>query len=73
MKAVGFKTSLPIDEPNSFIEFEMEVPKPKGYEILVKVKAAGVNPVDYKIRQNSTKKKNAARPKGYRMGRSRYC
>ncbi len=63
MKAVGFKTSLPIIDPNSFIDFEIEIPKPVGHEILVKVKAAGVNPVDYKIRQNSAKEKMLQDPK----------
>lgn len=63
MKAVGFKTSLPINEPESFIEFETEIPKPTGYEILVKVKAVSVNPVDYKIRQNSAKEKTLEQPK----------
>lgn len=29
---------------------EIPVPKPRGREVLVKVRAAGVNPVDYKIR-----------------------
>ena len=55
MKAIGFKTSLPIDEANSFIEFEKEIPTAKGKDILVKVEAISVNPVDYKIRKNSLK------------------
>jgi len=55
MKAIGFKTSLPITENESFIEFETPVPTPQGRDILVKIKAISVNPVDYKIRQNSTK------------------
>ncbi|MEH3115279.1 zinc-binding alcohol dehydrogenase family protein [Pedobacter terrae] len=55
MKAIGFKTSLPINENESFIEFEMPVPEPKGRDLLVKVKAISINPVDFKIRQNSAK------------------
>ena len=55
MKAIGFKTSLPISDANSFIEFEMEKPAPKGRDLLVKVAAVSVNPVDFKIRQNSAK------------------
>ena len=55
MKAIGFKTSLPIDHPDSFIEFEAEKPIPSGKNLLVKVSAISVNPVDYKIRQNSAK------------------
>ncbi|MDQ0966168.1 NADPH2:quinone reductase [Flavobacterium sp. W4I14] len=55
MKAIGFKTSLPISAEESFIEFETAVPQPSGRDILVKINAISVNPVDYKIRQNSTK------------------
>ncbi|SOD15240.1 zinc-binding alcohol dehydrogenase family protein [Pedobacter xixiisoli] len=63
MKAVGFKTSLPIASPNSFIDFEIEKPTPKGHELLVKINAIAVNPVDYKIRQNSAKDTELAEPK----------
>jgi NADPH2:quinone reductase len=63
MKAVGFKTSLPIEEAASFIDFEITTPQPTGHEILVKVKAAGVNPVDFKVRQNSAKEKMLDAPK----------
>ena len=55
MKAIGFKESLPIEEENSFIAFEIEKPSPSGYDILVKVQANSVNPVDFKIRQNAAK------------------
>lgn len=53
MKAVGFKTSLPITDVNSFIDFKTDTPKPNGHELLVKIKAIAVNPVDYKIRQSA--------------------
>lgn len=55
MKAIGFKKSLPIDEAESFIEFEKEIPQPTGHDILVKIEAISVNPVDYKIRQGAAK------------------
>ena len=55
MKAVGFKTSLPISAANSFIDFETEKPTPRGRELLVRINAIAVNPVDYKIRQNAAK------------------
>jgi len=63
MKAVGFKTSLPISDANSFIEFETEKPNPKGHELLVKIRAIAVNPVDFKIRQNSAKDTVLEQPK----------
>lgn len=55
MKAIGFKTSLAITEPDSFIEFETEKPSPGNRDLLVKISAVSVNPVDFKVRQNSAK------------------
>lgn len=63
MKAIGFKTSLPINEAESFIEFETEKPTPAGHDLLVKIDAVSVNPVDYKIRQGSAKNKVLETPK----------
>lgn len=55
MKAIGFKTSLPIENPESFIEFEAVKPIPGPHDLLVKIDAISVNPVDFKIRQSSAK------------------
>lgn len=63
MKAVGFTTSLPIEAADSFIDFEIPVPEPTGRDLLVKIKAVSVNPVDFKIRQNSAKDKVLDAPK----------
>lgn len=53
MKAIGFKQSLPITDNESFIEFEAEKQLPVGYDLLIKIAAISVNPVDYKIRQKA--------------------
>ena len=63
MKAIGFKKSLPITDLESFIEFETDRPSPSGHDILVKISAISVNPVDYKVRQNSAKEKPLDTPK----------
>lgn len=63
MKAVGFKTSLPIGEADSFIDFETEKPVATGHNLLVKITAISVNPVDFKVRQNSAKDKVLDTPK----------
>jgi NADPH2:quinone reductase len=55
MKAIGFKKSLPIVETDSFIAFETEKPTPSGFDLLVKVAAVAVNPVDFKVRQSAAK------------------
>jgi zinc-binding alcohol dehydrogenase family protein len=52
MKAVGYRTSLPINDPESLSDIELPQPIATGQDLLVKVKAIAVNPVDYKIRQN---------------------
>ena len=63
MKAIGFKTSLPITEPDSLLEFETERPIPGAHDLLVKIEAVSVNPVDFKIRQNSAKNTVLDNPK----------
>lgn len=63
MKAIGFKTSLPITEQNSFIEFETAKPIPGANDLLVKISAVSVNPVDFKIRQSGAKNTVLETPK----------
>jgi NADPH2:quinone reductase len=55
MKAIGFRKSLPIAEKDSFIEFETAKPSPSGFDLLVKVGAVSMNPVDFKVRQSAAK------------------
>ena len=51
MRAVGYSKSLPINDPESLMDIELPQPIATGHDLLVKVKAIAVNPVDYKIRQ----------------------
>lgn len=51
MKAIGFKKHLKIDDPESLIDFEMKKPIAKGHDLLVKVNAVSVNPVDVGVRK----------------------
>ncbi len=50
MVAVGYAASLPITEERSLFEFETAVPTPGDRDLLVRVKAVSVNPVDVKTR-----------------------
>jgi NADPH:quinone reductase len=50
MKAVGLYRYLPISESESLVNLELEKPTPTGHNLLVKVKAISVNPVDVKVR-----------------------
>lgn len=63
MKAIGFKTSLSIENPESFIEFETVKPVPGPHDLFVKIDAISVNPVDFKIRQSSAKETVLDTPK----------
>lgn len=55
MKAVGLYEHLPLDHQDSLLDLEIEKPKPAGQDLLVRVEAVGVNPVDYKVRANGEK------------------
>lgn len=52
MKAIGFKEHLPIESKNSLIEFELPKPTAKGHDLLIKVEAVSVNPVDTGVRKS---------------------
>jgi zinc-binding alcohol dehydrogenase family protein len=51
MKAVAYRHSLPIDDPQSLLDVELPDPVVQGRDLLVKVEAVSVNPVDTKIRK----------------------
>lgn len=52
MKAIGYTHSLPINNAESLIDIDIPQPIATGHDLLVKINAIAVNPVDYKIRQN---------------------
>ncbi|WP_221394950.1 zinc-binding alcohol dehydrogenase family protein [Dyadobacter sp. NIV53] len=55
MKAVGLHKYLPIEDPESLLDLEIGKPVATGRDLLVNVKAIGVNPVDYKVRSPKDK------------------
>ncbi|MCP1373327.1 zinc-binding alcohol dehydrogenase family protein [Dyella lutea] len=53
MKAVVYRQSLPIEDTDSLIDASLpDPPAPAGRDLLVRVHAVSVNPVDTKIRRN---------------------
>lgn len=50
MKAVGLHHYLPIDDPTSLLDIEVERPVPGPRDLVVRVEAISVNPVDTKQR-----------------------
>lgn len=58
MKAVAYRQSLPIDAAESLLDVTLPEPSPGPRDVLVRVHAVSVNPVDTKVR------KRAAPPAG---------
>ncbi|MDH5576559.1 MAG: alcohol dehydrogenase catalytic domain-containing protein, partial [Nitrospirota bacterium] len=52
MKAVGCTHPLPITESDSLQDRELPKPESRGRDLLVRVEAVSVNPVDTKIRRS---------------------
>lgn len=50
MKAIGYAASLPISDARSLFAFDAPAPVPGPRDLLVRVKAISVNPVDTKVR-----------------------
>jgi hypothetical protein len=53
MKVVSFHKTLPITDPESFLDLTADQPLPGPHDLLVEVRAISVNPVDTKIRAGS--------------------
>ena len=50
MKAVALTRYLPIDDPESLLDVELDKPSPGAHDLLVRVEAVSLNPVDTKVR-----------------------
>ena len=50
MHAVGLYQHLPIEKPDSLVDLDLPKPEADGRDLLVRVEAVSVNPVDTKIR-----------------------
>ena len=49
MKAIAYRTPLPIDHADALIDIDLPDPTAQGRDLLVRIKAVSVNPVDTKI------------------------
>ncbi|MGF9565065.1 zinc-binding alcohol dehydrogenase family protein [Neorhizobium sp. BT27B] len=52
MKAIGYKEAGALDRTESLVDIDLDRPVPTGRDLLVKVAAVSVNPVDTKIRKS---------------------
>ena len=55
MKAVGLTQYLPIEHPESLMDIDLPKPTATGRDVLVRIHAIAVNPVDTKIRKPKDK------------------
>ncbi len=53
MKAIGYLKSLTIEQADSLVDIDIEKPIATGRDLLVKVAAISVNPVDTKVRMRA--------------------
>jgi zinc-binding alcohol dehydrogenase family protein len=65
MKAIGLTRYLPVLNPESLIDIELDKPVPTGRDLLVKIEAIAVNPVDTKVRAPKDKVEEAPRVLGW--------
>ena len=62
MKAVGYREMGPIDRPDALVDIDLPRRVPTGRDLLVRVVAVSVNPVDTKVRRRAS-----AEPGGWKV------
>ena len=65
MKAVGYRKSLPVSDPDCLLDLELPEPQPGPRDLLVEVRAVSVNPVDTKVRKRAAPEAGEAKVLGY--------
>jgi NADPH:quinone reductase len=65
MRAFGFTNAMAGNDPASFAEVELPDPVASGHDVLVRVQAVSVNPVDTKVRANSARADGSLRVIGF--------
>lgn len=65
MKAVALTHYLPISDPQSLFDTELPTPLPVNHDLLVRVEAVSVNPVDAKVRAPKDQVESAPRVLGW--------
>ena len=65
MKAVGYRQPLPIEHPDALEDLELPAPLLGARDLLVRVQAISVNPVDTKVRKTAAPELGQARVVGW--------
>jgi zinc-binding alcohol dehydrogenase family protein len=65
MKAIGYHHNLPVDQPRALEDLDLPAPLPGPRDLLVRVNAVSVNPVDTKVRKNTAPPAGQAKVLGW--------
>ena len=65
MKAIGYRKCLPATDPDSMVDLDIAEPTASGRDLLVRIHAVSVNPVDTKLRRNAPPPEGEARILGF--------
>lgn len=65
MRAVGYRKSLPITQDEALMDLDLPEPEPGPRDLLVKVEAISVNPVDTKVRRRAEPEAGGAKVLGW--------
>jgi NADPH2:quinone reductase len=65
MRAVGYRKSLPITDPEALVDCDLPQPEPGPRDLLVKVEAVSVNPVDTKVRRRAAPEEGGVKVLGW--------
>lgn len=65
MKAVGALRYLPISDPDSLLDVDVPKPEPRDRDLLVRIEAISVNPIDTKVRARMGAEEAAPRILGW--------
>jgi zinc-binding alcohol dehydrogenase family protein len=65
MRAIGYRQSRSADDPLALVDIELPDPTPGDWDLLVRVEAIAVNPVDAKVRRRDQPEAGAWRVLGW--------
>src|SRR3954468_22188309 len=65
MRAVGYHQPGPIEREDALVDLDLPAPEPGPRDLLVRVRAVSVNPVDTKVRKSAQPEAGQARVLGW--------
>lgn len=65
MKAIGYHQNLPLSDERALLDLDLPAPQPGAHDLLVKVQAVSVNPVDTKVRNGVAPEPGQAKVLGW--------